>query len=120
MANTMRLSNGSSPITPTSHLKTRSWGILFTICTALLLITTLVPLVHAAPVPTATVTKKDEPEEVPPSSLWVYLSTAVALVLLGGVFAGLTIAYVLYSGSHIEVLQAEHLRCRYLGVRWNI
>ena len=30
-------------------------------------------------------------------SLWVYLGTAVALVLLGGAFAGLTIAYALPS-----------------------
>lgn len=34
------------------------------------------------------------PKEPDDPSLWIYLGTAVALVLIGGVFAGLTIAYV--------------------------
>lgn len=41
---------------------------------------------------------REEPPELPKGpddpSLYVLLSTAVALVLLGGIFAGLTIAYV--------------------------
>ena len=43
-------------------------------------------------------------EEEPPmspkdSSLWIYLAVAVALVLLGGAFAGLTIAFMGQVGS---------------------
>ena len=45
-------------------------------------------------------------EELPKSpddaSLWVYLSIAVALVLAGGVFAGLTIAY---AHAHPAIVQ---------------
>lgn len=38
---------------------------------------------------------KEEAHPAEDASLWVYLGTAVALVLLGGVFAGLTIACVI-------------------------
>lgn len=37
---------------------------------------------------------EDEGASPDDPSLWLYLSIAMALVLLGGVFAGLTIAYV--------------------------
>lgn len=40
-----------------------------------------------------------DPKPADDPGLWVYLGTGVALVLLGGVFAGLTIAYVSFS-SH--------------------
>ena len=57
------------------------------------------PFAHAAPFDGSTfVTLKEgegKPTEDP--SLWAYLGTAVALVLLGGAFAGLTIAYALPS-----------------------
>lgn len=36
----------------------------------------------------------DEPRSPDDATLWIYLSVAVVLVLLGGAFAGLTIAYV--------------------------
>lgn len=35
---------------------------------------------------------QDEPKDPADARLWIYLSTALVLVLLGGVFAGLTIA----------------------------
>jgi metal transporter CNNM len=38
--------------------------------------------------------KPEEPPSPDDASLWLYLSRALALVLLGGIFAGLTIAYV--------------------------
>lgn len=43
-----------------------------------------------------------EPEPLPAddASLWLYLGIAIALVLAGGVFAGLTIAYVLQHDHH--------------------
>jgi metal transporter CNNM len=51
--------------------------------------------VQAAPLGISSLfTKKEEEERKPPGdpSLWLYLSVAAALVLLGGAFAGLTIA----------------------------
>jgi metal transporter CNNM len=36
----------------------------------------------------------DEPEAPDDAALWIYLTVAIVLVLLGGAFAGLTIAYV--------------------------
>lgn len=49
---------------------------------------------------------KPIPAEEEEASLWLYLTTAALLVILGGVFAGLTIAYVdtsFYSRQSITV-----------------
>ena len=57
-----------------------------------------IPMSYAAPL--LQLTKEHggdddlEPKPADDPSLWIYLGTAVALVLIGGVFAGLTIAYV--------------------------
>ena len=53
------------------------------------------PLVVALPLQKSSFTAQEDADEgTPPDDplLWIYLSVAVALVLLGGVFAGLTIA----------------------------
>jgi metal transporter CNNM len=57
------------------------------------------PIVTALPLPfggMAEAFKKDADEDLPKSpdnpQLWLYLGIAIALVLAGGVFAGLTIA----------------------------
>ena len=53
------------------------------------------PLLRAAPLSLKSFTAREDVGEGGPSDdplLWIYLSVAVALVLLGGVFAGLTIA----------------------------
>ena len=54
------------------------------------------PLLRAAPTKHASFSAMDDAEEPPMSpaapTLWIYLAVAVALVLLGGAFAGLTIA----------------------------
>ena len=57
------------------------------------------PFAHAAPLdrPPFVTLKEDGGKPAEDPSLWVYLGTAVALVLLGGAFAGLTIAYALPS-----------------------
>lgn len=52
---------------------------------------TRVPLSYAAPV---SLFDDDLPKTPDDPSLWAYLGVAAALVLLGGAFAGLTIAYV--------------------------
>jgi len=48
--------------------------------------------------------EKDEdlPKDPKDASLWAYLGVAVALVLLGGAFAGLTIAYAMPLTLHQE------------------
>lgn len=54
-----------------------------------------IPFVRAAPLhPLYLLAVPDKPEVHDPSnpSLWIYLTVAAALVLLGGAFAGLTIA----------------------------
>jgi len=61
-----------------------------------------VPFSYAAPVlPFA----DDQPKAADDPSLWAYLGVAAALVLLGGAFAGLTIAYVLLSNIINRVYQ---------------
>jgi len=63
----------------------------------------LVGLIHAAVVCSAPLTRSfktfesdasDEPKFPEDATLWIYLGIALVLVLLGGAFAGLTIAYV--------------------------
>ena len=48
------------------------------------------PFIRAAPIPYFSVKEDVEPVDGP--TLWIYLAVAVGLVLLGGAFAGLTIA----------------------------
>ena len=55
-----------------------------------------------------------EPKPADNPGLWVYLGTALVLVLLGGVFAGLTIAYVpLFAPSLARIWLSIH---RLVGV----
>lgn len=53
-------------------------------------------------------TREDGPEDLPKSpddpQLWVYLGVAIALVLLGGVFAGLTIALMGQDEIYLQVI----------------
>ena len=52
------------------------------------------PFLDASPLGLRQLTSISKVDGKPPSdpSLWIYLATAVVLVLLGGAFAGLTIA----------------------------
>lgn len=52
------------------------------------------PLLRALALPLSSNVKATEEEGASPDdpALWIYLSVAMALVLLGGIFAGLTIA----------------------------
>ncbi|KAF2760436.1 DUF21-domain-containing protein [Pseudovirgaria hyperparasitica] len=67
------------------------------------------PFLHAAPLHTSSVSILDEvePKEPDDPSLWVYLSTAIVLVLLGGVFAGLTIALMGQDEVYLQVIAAS-------------
>jgi metal transporter CNNM len=55
---------------------------------------TQIPFVRAVPIHASTLfsTLKDEEKDADDTELWLYLSVAAALVILGGAFAGLTIA----------------------------
>jgi metal transporter CNNM len=55
------------------------------------------PLGLSAPL---TIAEEDEGKSPEDASLWIYLAIALALVLMGGIFAGLTIAYA--SSSWIQ------------------
>ena len=74
------------------HTGRRRAGLALT--KALLLAIAQLPLVRAAPLGIAEFfrTQEEEPKSPEDPSLWIYLSVAAALVLLGGAFAGLTIA----------------------------
>ena len=68
-----------------------------------------IPLLRAAPTRFSpwTTFAEGEPDPLPAKSptLWIYLSVAVALVLLGGAFAGLTIALMGQVRSHGPLVQ---------------
>jgi metal transporter CNNM len=63
-----------------------------------------VPMVKALPLGGIVHALKDEdlPKSPNDASLWLYLSVAIALVLAGGVFAGLTIAYVHHGPAIVQ------------------
>ena len=74
----------------------------------LLVLLVQVPLSYAAPLIPRAVFKvfaEDEgPKESGDPGLWAYLGTAIALVLLGGAFAGLTIALMGQDEIYLQVI----------------
>ncbi|KAH0066700.1 DUF21-domain-containing protein, partial [Aureobasidium melanogenum] len=67
------------------------------------------PLSYAAPLfdkSDSPIYRREEPEPKSPDDpqLWVYLGVAIALVLLGGVFAGLTIALMGQDEIYLQVI----------------
>lgn len=69
----------------------------------------LLPLASAAPL--SGIWKRDlhafdddTPKDADDPSLWIYLAVAIALVLLGGVFAGLTIALMGQDETYLQVI----------------
>ncbi|ORY10949.1 hypothetical protein BCR34DRAFT_484856 [Clohesyomyces aquaticus] len=72
-----------------------------------LLFQAFAPLVKAIPVVQRSIHilgDGDTPKPADDPSLWVYLGTAVALVLLGGAFAGLTIALMGQDEIYLQVI----------------
>lgn len=67
------------------------------------------PFLRAAPIPTrvepATLFKTNGSLPADNATLWVYLGVAVALVVLGGAFAGLTIALMGQVQSLLDSIQ---------------
>lgn len=75
-----------------SYLTTRP--VILGLAKALVLSLAQIPFVRAAPLHASMFfsAAEDEGEDADSPQLWLYLSFAAALVLLGGAFAGLTIA----------------------------
>ena len=71
---------------------------------AKVLLMALLPVIRAIPMPLNPFHVLAEDSEPPMSpqkpTLWIYLAVAIALVLLGGAFAGLTIALMGQVRSH--------------------
>lgn len=88
----------SNPVLPVHGVRMASVAPsprpVFSLLHLVLLITIIGVLqAHALPTESSFTTFEDvEPKPADDPSLWVYLGTAVVLVLLGGAFAGLTIA----------------------------
>lgn len=62
------------------------------------------PLVSALPLSALKKDDEDAPKDASDPNLWLYLGIAVALVLLGGVFAGLTIALMGQDETYLQVI----------------
>ena len=76
----------------------------------LLIAVAQLPFIRAAPLHTSSLLFASDKDEGKPSddpSLWLYLSVAAFLVLLGGAFAGLTIA-LMGQVSHHLILEQKH------------
>lgn len=72
-----------------------------------LLLARLLPLASAAPLSLLSHTLEDDvdaPKDPSDPNLYLYLGVAVALVLLGGVFAGLTIALMGQDETYLQVI----------------
>ncbi len=100
MAARVSVGAGLAPGTRTSS-PVAARATLFSLVRLLVLALTHLPFLHAAPVSPRGwglydgTAAKDEEEGAKPAedpTLWIYLTFAVGLVLLGGAFAGLTIA----------------------------
>lgn len=91
----------AGPVARGMHYATRN-GISrtarLTLLNLLLVFVACAPSIRALPTRRSpfgySITEDGEGKPADDPQLWAYLGTAVALVLLGGIFAGLTIAYV--------------------------
>ncbi|KAL9638151.1 MAG: hypothetical protein Q9164_001745 [Protoblastenia rupestris] len=76
----------------------------------LLLLIAQLPLLHASPIgfPRFYVhTQEEQPLPVHSPTLWIYMVVAIALVLLGGAFAGLTIALMGQDEIYLQVIKTS-------------
>lgn len=90
---TMEKSRSSTSTSTSTYVATRP--VVLGLAKVFFLAVAQIPLVRAAPFhasSTLFATAKDEPKTADDPNLWLYLGVAAILVLLGGAFAGLTIA----------------------------
>nr|POF08211.1 protein mam3 [Quercus suber] len=70
-----------------------------------------IPLASAMPLSlnakTFTTMEEDAPKSANDPNLWIYLGVALALVLLGGAFAGLTIALMGQDETYLQVIASS-------------
>lgn len=94
-----------SPTRPRSYLS--STPLVLGLSKIFVLAIAQIPLVRAAPIHASTWlhTLKEEGKEPEDPQLWLYLSVAAALVLLGGAFAGLTIALMGQDEIYLQVIR---------------
>ncbi|KAL8687254.1 MAG: hypothetical protein Q9218_006518, partial [Villophora microphyllina] len=67
------------------------------------------PLLRAAPISNGPIGTMDEDPPMSPAAptLWIYLAVAIGLVLLGGAFAGLTIALMGQDEIYLQVIKTS-------------
>ena len=89
-------------------------AIAYSIVKLVLLLSAQLPLFHARPL-SFHAFEEDEGKEPEDPTLWIYLSVALVLVLLGGAFAGLTIALMGQVRLFIIVVRFATDEVRHLG-----
>ncbi|KAL8920667.1 MAG: hypothetical protein Q9208_006149 [Pyrenodesmia sp. 3 TL-2023] len=82
---------------------------VFSLARILVYTFTTLPLLRAAPLKNGGFTAfvEDPPMSPNKPTLWIYLSVAIALVLLGGAFAGLTIALMGQDEIYLQVIKTS-------------
>ncbi|KAI4284898.1 MAG: hypothetical protein L6R35_004784, partial [Caloplaca aegaea] len=81
---------------------------VFSLAKIFVYIFTALPLLRAAPLRHGAFTTAEEPPASPSKpTLWIYLAVAIALVLVGGAFAGLTIALMGQDEIYLQVIKTS-------------
>ncbi|KAL9603799.1 MAG: hypothetical protein Q9219_000908 [cf. Caloplaca sp. 3 TL-2023] len=81
---------------------------VFSLVRILVYISVALPLLRAAPLRNGPIIALEETPMSPAKpTLWIYLAVAVALVLLGGAFAGLTIALMGQDEIYLQVIRTS-------------
>lgn len=84
-----------------------SWFVTRTKLLVLVHIFVALPLLRAAPLTNRPIAAMEDPPMSPTApTLWIYIAVAMGLVLLGGAFAGLTIALM----GQVRRLELHHNR----------
>ncbi|KAL8719356.1 MAG: hypothetical protein Q9225_003639, partial [Loekoesia sp. 1 TL-2023] len=91
-----------------THRDTQARPEVFSLAKVLVHIFIALPLLRAAPLRNGPITTFEDPPMSPAKpTLWIYLAVAVALVLLGGAFAGLTIALMGQDEIYLQVIKTS-------------
>ncbi|KAL9011128.1 MAG: hypothetical protein Q9173_004002 [Seirophora scorigena] len=81
---------------------------VFSLAKIVVYLSTALPLLRAAPLGNGPfTTAEDAPMSPSKPTLWIYLAVAIALVLVGGAFAGLTIALMGQDEIYLQVIKTS-------------